>query len=113
MNPSLHLLYTAGQERAFRNKYAAYLKLLPEYEAWFYTFPLYEWHSIQVPPRRAEFTIGMLCLLMRSGKVCFCIRFPEGATDIALIQRFARDEQELQEYMNNHFNTQNNYGRES
>lgn len=107
------LLYTAFQERIFRSRYAAYLKLLPEYEAWFYTFPLYEWHTIQVPLKRAEFTIGMLCLLMRSGKGCFSIRFPSGTSGIAYIQRFARDEQEFQEYLNNTFNKNKHYGRVS
>ena len=99
-----YLLYTREQELAFRAKYAAHLHLLPQYEDWFYTFPLYEWHKFQVPSRQAEFIIGMLCLLLREGRANYCFKFPPELDGEALIMRYARDKEEYQEYTNKLFN---------
>ncbi len=98
-----YLLYTKAQELAFREKYAAHLKLLDQYEEWFYTFPLYEWHKIAVPSRNAQFIIGMLCLLMREERANFCFKFPEQLSNEALIMRYARNDEEYQAYVAEHF----------
>ena len=75
-----YLLYTKAQEQAFRTKYAAHLQLLSKYEDWFYTFPLYEW-------QRAN----------------YCFKFPPELDGEALIMRYARNNQEYQEYTNKLF----------
>lgn len=98
------LLYTGEQEQRFRAQYPQHSQMLQRYEDWFYTFPLYEWHQIALPPQRAPFIIGMLCLLTWEGRAQFSVRFPEELTGAILIQREARDSGEFQEYMNTIFN---------
>ena len=99
------LLYTKAQEQAFRAAYPQHARMLQAYEDWFYTFPLYEWHQIALPPKDAPFIIGMLCLLTWEKRGQFTIKFPEELTGAALIQREARDDREFQEYMDKHFKT--------
>ncbi len=106
MDPAykMYLLYTGDQERRFRARYAKYIpESLDQYETWFYSFPLYEWQRIEVPPRTAEFTIGMLCLLMREGRANFCIDFPEDG--MARVMRYARNREEYDEYIKKIFPT--------
>lgn len=96
------LLYTREQEQRFRAQYPQHPQMLRKYEDWFYTFPLYEWHEIALPPKQAPFIIGMLCLLMREGRVQFSIKFPDELPGSALIQREARNDKEFQEYWDEH-----------
>lgn len=93
------LLYTKEQERAFRARFPQHAAALRKYADWFYTFPLYEWHQIALPPQQAPFIIGMLCLLSWEGRAQFSFRFPDALSGAALIQREARDDKEYQEYM--------------
>lgn len=93
------LLYTKEQEERFRAQHPEHSRMLRKYEDWFYTFPLYEWHQIALPPQQAPFIIGMLCLLSWEGRAQFSFRFPDALSGAALIQREARDDKEYQEYM--------------
>jgi len=95
------LLYTREQEQRFRARYPQHAEMLKAYEDWFYSFPLYEWQRVDIPPRTAEFTVGMLCLLMRKGRANFCIDFPEEGT--AIVMRYARDREEYDDYMQKTF----------
>lgn len=70
------LIYTNEQERCFREKYAVQIQAgwLP-YQEWFLaSFPAYEWNPIYLKPGQEEFTVGLLCLLMRAGLIQFGIR---------------------------------------
>ena len=98
-----YLLYTKAQETAFRSKYGrAVSDALQRYEDWFYSFPLYEWAPVSgITPKTAEFQIGMLCLLMWEGRANFCIDFPPDGG--VILQRYARNEEEYDEYIQKHF----------
>lgn len=98
MDYTHYLLYTSEQEKVFRDKYTSHLHLLDKYEKWFYSFPLYEWHTIQVHSNTAQFTLGMLCLLKISKRANFCFKFPAQLDNEALIMRFARDRNEFEDY---------------
>ena len=97
------LLYTRAQKEAFEAKYAAHLHMLPQYEEWFNTFPLYEWKQFSLPAKSAEFIIGMLCLLKWSATTNFTIKFPEGLQGAALLQREANTPEEFEVYWNKCF----------
>lgn len=97
------LLYNKEQVERFRAQYPEHSRMLRKYEDWFHTFPLYEWYAISLPPKQAQFIIGMLCLLMREGLAQFSIKFPDELPGSALIQREARNDKEFQEYWDEHF----------
>ncbi len=101
MDPRGFLLYTAQQERLFRTKHASFVRdYLDQYEKWFYqTFPLYDWKPLQLPANKAEIVIGMLCLLYRTHRIQFSIRFLSDTE--AEIQREALTSEECKEYWNN------------
>ena len=97
------LLYTKEQEERFRAQHPEHSRMLRKYEDWFYTFPLYEWHQIALPPQQAPFIIGMLCLLKWSDTANFTIKFPEGLQGAALLQREANTPEEFEAYWNKCF----------
>lgn len=98
-----HLLYTKQQKDAFRAKYGQLVDAsLQKFEDWFYTLPLYEWAPVAgIRPATAEFQIGMICMLMWTDRANFCIDFPEDGG--VIIQRYARDRAEFDEYIKTHF----------
>ena len=96
MDPREFLLYTRDQEESFRTRYATFVRDYLEQ----YTFELYEWKEITLPGKSTEAVIGALCLLMRSGRIQFSIRFPDSRT--AEIQREAVTREEFDEYWENH-----------
>lgn len=70
------LIYTGDQERCFREKYHAQIQSAWQpYTEWFLaSFPLYQWYPLYCKPGQEEFTVGLLCLLMRAGLIQFGIR---------------------------------------
>lgn len=83
----------------FQEKYPQSEKALQKFEQWFYGFPLYQWQQVALPKDKAEFIIGMLCLLRLAGRANFCFKFPGALSGAFLIMRYARDDAECQEYL--------------
>lgn len=80
-----YLLRTETDERKFKAKYAESIAMYKDqYQAWFEkNFEFYKWRKLQARPESMEFVIGLLCLLMRKGRIQFSIRFPaDGSIEI-------------------------------
>lgn len=80
-----YLLRTETDERKFKQKYAERIAMYKDkYQSWFEkNFEFYKWRKLQARPESMEFVIGLLCLLMRKGRIQFSIRFPaDGSIEI-------------------------------
>ena len=80
-----YLIRNDRDEARFRNNYAERIGMyIDNYEAWYNrVFPPYEWRKMRVHQGSEEFAIGLLCLLMRKGRIQFSIRFPaDGSIEI-------------------------------
>lgn len=67
------LIRNDRDEARFRNNYAERIGMyIDNYEAWYHrVFPPYEWRKMRVHQGSEEFAIGLLCLLMRKGRIQF------------------------------------------
>ncbi len=79
------LIRNDRDEQRFRKNYAEHIGMyIRNYEAWYdRSFKPYVWTVVHVHQGSEEFAIGLLCLLMRKGRIQFSIRFPaDGSIEI-------------------------------
>ena len=80
-----YLLRNSRDEDKFLKKYAERVAMYKEkYLEWYEkNFEFYKWRKLQARSESMEFVIGLLCLLMRKGRIQFSIRFPaDGSIEI-------------------------------